>query len=246
MAMSDTSRVVAQPVSAPPPAAEAPWRSGLRGARAHLVPGLVLQAASLALVLAYYHAAPVGAALSALMEFKRQSGFAFGIASTAIFGGLLPFLYLRWLANRTGHRSYDWDQGIGLTAFWAYKGFEIELFYRLEARFIGSGHDLGIIARKVVFDQFIYCPAFAVPVTVAAYYLAADHFRGSAFLADVRAPHWYGRRVLPVLVSNLAVWVPAVAIIYALPTPLQLPLQNLVLCFFTLLIAHQTAPASEA
>jgi hypothetical protein len=44
--------------------------------------------------------------------------------------------------------------------------------------------------------------------------------------------------VLPTLIANFGVWVPAVAIIYALPTPLQLPLQNLVLCFFTLLLAH--------
>jgi hypothetical protein len=49
---------------------------------------------------------------------------------------------------------------------------------------------------------------------------------------------WYRRKVLPVLISNLGVWVPTVCIIYALPTALQLPLQNLVLCFFTLLLAH--------
>jgi hypothetical protein len=40
------------------------------------------------------------------------------------------------------------------------------------------------------------------------------------------------------MIANFAVWVPAVAIIYALPTALQLPLQNLVLLFFTLLLAH--------
>jgi hypothetical protein len=40
------------------------------------------------------------------------------------------------------------------------------------------------------------------------------------------------------LLSSLGVWLPAVAIIYTLPTPLQLPLQNVVLCFFTLLLAH--------
>ena len=36
------------------PITEAPWRAGLRAARAHLIPGLVLQAVALALVLAYY------------------------------------------------------------------------------------------------------------------------------------------------------------------------------------------------
>lgn len=56
--------------------------------------------------------------------------------------------------------------------------------------------------------------------------------------ADFRTRGWYARTVLPTLIANFGVWVPAVAIIYALPTPLQLPRQNLVLCFFTLLLAH--------
>ena len=37
---------------------EAPWAAGLRGARANLVPGLILQAFALTLVLAYYYHAP--------------------------------------------------------------------------------------------------------------------------------------------------------------------------------------------
>jgi hypothetical protein len=42
------------------------------------------------------------------------------------------------------------------------------------------------------------------------------------------------------MVANMGVWLPAVIIIYALPTPLQLPLQNIVLCFYTLIVAYQT------
>jgi hypothetical protein len=218
----------------------APWRSGWQGARAHLKAGLVLQAAALALVLSYYHCAPSRAALSRLMELKLETGFAFGIVSTAVFGGLLPFLYLHHEGKaRTGRPRYDWRQGLGLTAFWGYKGFEVELFYRILARTIGEGHDPGTILRKVAIDQFVYSPIFAVPMTVAAYQWADARGDVGALLSDLRAPRWYRRRAWPVLISNFGVWVPAVALIYALPTPLQLPLQNLVLCFFTLMVAHQ-------
>jgi hypothetical protein len=48
------------------------------------------------------------------------------------------------------------------------------------------------------------------------------------------------------MIANIAVWIPAVAIIYALPTALQLPLQNLVLLFFTLLLAHLNCRRSHA
>jgi len=218
-----------------------PWRAGLRSARAHLVPGLFLQALALALVWSYYRSPAANAALSRLMEFRRRTGFSFAIVSTAIFGGALPFAYLRRFRGKGGRARYDWRQGAALTAFWAYKGFEVDLFYRILSRTVGAGHDVSTIVAKAMIDQFLYCPLIAVPVMVAAYGWIDGHFSAAPALADVRAPGWFARRVLPVLISNFGVWAPAVAIIYALPTPLQLPLQNLVLCFYTLLIAHQTA-----
>jgi hypothetical protein len=73
---------------------------------------------------------------------------------------------------------------------------------------------------------------------VLVYKWCATDFSAWAVLADLRTSGWYYRSVLPTMITNIAVWVPAVAIIYALPTALQLPLQNLVLLFFTLLLAH--------
>ncbi len=215
----------------------APWRSALGGARAHLGAGLALQAGALALVLSYYYCEPARAVLLRLVALRRETGFAFAIVSTAFFGGLLPFLYLR--GGRGRPPRYTWRQGGALIAFWAYKGLEVDVFYRVLAHTVGEGHDLWTIVRKVVSDQFVYCPLIAIPVTVLVYEWVERGFDTAAILADWRAPRWYLRRTVPILISNMGVWIPAVAIIYALPTPLQLPLQNLVLCFYTLIVAHQ-------
>lgn len=217
-----------------------PWRSGLQGARAHLRVCLALQAASLALVLAYYHWEPARSALDRLMEVKLSMGFGFAILSTAFFGGILPYAYLHYEGlKRLGRPRYDGRQGLGLVAFWAYKGFEVDLFYRILARVIGPGHDALTIFKKACTDQLFYGPLYAVPMTVAAYQLIDAHGSFRSVWEDWRAPRWLWRRIVPILISNAAVWMPAVAIIYSLPTPLQLPLQNLVLCFYTLLVAHQ-------
>jgi len=218
---------------------EPPWKAGLRGARANLAPGFVLQITALTVVLAYYHHAPTRAAFEQLAAFRANTGFAFGIVSTGFFGGLLPFLYLRsTAASRT---QYGWRQGLLFTAFWGYKGLEVETWYRLLARVIGEGHDAATIVVKSVLDQGVYCPILAVPLTVLVYQWNATGFSFRAVGADLRAPGWYGRSALPTLLANAGVWIPAVAIIYSLPTPLQLPLQNLVLVFFTLLLAHLNA-----
>jgi hypothetical protein len=218
----------------------APWRSGLQGARAHFWPGVAMQVVCLGLVLAYYRCPPAREVLARVARLKVAMGFSFAVLSTGFFGGWLPFCYLSAGKDRGGRARYRWPQGLALTAFWAYKGLEVDLLYRVLAHAVGSGHDVATIVPKAIFDQFFYCPVFAIPVTVLVYRWTESHFDGAATAADWRAPHWYRRRVLPVLISNLGVWLPAVAIIYALPTPLQLPLQNLVLCFFTLIIAHQT------
>jgi hypothetical protein len=227
---------------------EPPWQAGLRGARANLLPGFVLQVVALGFVLAYYHHAPTRALLEQIMVFRSRTGFACGIVSTGLFGGLLPFFYLR--SNPAWRSQYGWPQGLLLTAFWAYKGLEIEVWYRLLAHIVGPGHDALTIVTKAALDQFVYCPVLAVPVTVLVYRWNALEFDTRAVVADFRAPGWYARSVLPTLIANLGVWVPAVAIIYALPTPLQLPLQNLVLFFFTLLLAHlnrrRAAPPAPA
>lgn len=215
---------------------EPPWQAGLRGARANLLPGLALQVIALVLVLAYYHHAPTRAVFAQVMAFRAQTGFVFGIISTGIFGGLIPFLYLR--SHLAWRSQYRWPQGLLLTLFWGYKGLEIEIWYRVLAHVVGQGHDGLTIAIKAFLDQFVYCPVFAVPLTVLVYKWNAVNFSFRALAADIRTAGWYTRSVLPTMIANLGVWIPAVAIIYALPTPLQLPMQNLVLVFFTLLLAH--------
>jgi hypothetical protein len=220
---------------------DASWRSGVNGARAHFLPGIVLQLVALTLVLGFYNVRAIHGTLYRLLQLREEYGYSLSVATTAIFGGVLPFLFLR-AGNRTlqAISRYSIGQGIGMTAFWAYKGFEVDLWYRIQAHVFGAGHDLSTVVVKVVMDQFVYCPILAVPVTTVVYQLIASHCDWRAVLSDVKAPSWYLRKALPILVSNIGVWVPAVAVIYCLPTPLQLPLQNIVLCFYMLVVAHQT------
>lgn len=221
------------------PSLRAAWQAGLRGARANVLPGLALQAGALALVLAYYWHPPTREILGRIEAWRIAAGFASSFLTTAFFGGLLPLFFL-WAEKATRHR-YDARQAAALILFWGYKGLEVDLWYRLMALTFGEGLDWQTITLKSLCDQLIYCPFFAIPVTVIAYETIESRFNLGAVFADLRAGGWYWRRGLGVLVSSTVIWTPAVFIIYALPTALQLPLQNLVLCFYTLLVAHLTA-----
>jgi len=118
---------------------EPPWRAGLRGARANLVPGFVLQPRLWPSFWPTTIMLRPGRPSNGSRPFARTRVFAFGIVSTGLFGGLLPFLYLR--SNPAARHQYGWRQGLLLTAFWSYKGLEVEAWYRLLARVVGEGHD---------------------------------------------------------------------------------------------------------
>lgn len=217
-----------------PPAA--PWRAGLEGARANLAPGLVLQAFALALVLGYYFVPDFAAWLARLTTLRAHLGLSYSIGSTALFGGLIPWFVLR-LAPATRHR-YTAAQGVGLTGFWALKGIELHLLYAGLALLFGDDNRVGTIVLKTITDQLVYGPLIAVPGMWLGYQWIEHDFSARAVWARFAPRGWYARELLPIFIANFGVWAPTCAILYALPTPLQLPLQNIVLCFFTLMMAH--------
>ena len=231
-------------MSAPALTAEAPWKAGLRGARANLLPGLALQVAALGLVLAYYFNAPFHALLERLSAFRAETGLGYAMVATPVFGGLLPFLYLR--ADPATRARHPWAHLPFFMGFWLWKGVEVDLLYKGLAASVGAGHDLVTISIKVLIDQLAYNPLWAAPTGVLAFAWKDCGFRWRPLRADLAAGRWYARRVWPALLSTWGVWIPAVSLIYALPSSLQLPLFNVVLCFWTLLFSHVVTPAASA
>lgn len=217
---------------------EAPWRAGLHSIRALLRPGLALQAAAFALVLAYYFVPAAADSFAQLARWQTDGGFAFSAITTALCGGLLPFLFLR-LQPET-RNAHPWPHLIFFLLFWAWKGAEVDLWYRTLSWWHGSGNDPGTIARKVLCDQFGFNPLYASPIGNLCFAWKDAGFRWAPVAADLRTGRWYVRSVLPVLLAVWFLWIPVTACIYSLPAPLQMPLFNVVLCFWSMLFAHIT------
>jgi len=220
------------------PVEEAPWRAGLHSIRALLVPGLVLQAVALAVVLGYYFVPATAGFFAQLGRWQAEGGYAFSAVTTGFCGGLLPFLFLR-LHPDTRH-AHPGPHLIFFVLFWAWKGAEVDLWYRTLAWFYGDDHAAGTIARKVLSDQFGFNPLYASPVGNLCFAWKDAGFRWGPVADDLRAGRWYVRRVLPVLLAVWFLWIPVTACVYSLPAPLQMPLFNVVLCFWSMLFAHIT------
>ncbi|MBW8887060.1 MAG: hypothetical protein JF616_04800 [Fibrobacteres bacterium] len=203
-----------------------------------MIPGLVLQAFAIALVAAYYWHAPTRSALDGLAAVKSRFGYAYSMLSTALFGGAIPFLYMR--LNSGTRKVTPGSHGPFYLAFWAYKGFEVDLFYRIQGWLFGNLPTPRTIAEKVVVDQFVYCVLISMPFTVIAFFWKDTGFDWKRLRA-LNLPGFL-KATLPVaLLGTWIVWIPAVTVIYCLPPALQIPLFNIVLCFYALMIAALNA-----
>ena len=202
--------------------------------RENIKPGLVLQAAGLAIVLMYYFFPWFTGKLGIIGQWKAEGGYLYSGVSTALFGGVFPFVLL-YVKDRKQVRGRAASLLVFYILFWFWKGMEVDLMYRVQAWLYGDTNHWLVILKKTATDQLVYCPLWAVP-TMMLFYLWKDAgFKFEETRARLRRDS-FGQRYLRVLFSNLIVWVPAVAIIYQLPLVLQIPLFNLVLAFWTLIL----------
>ena len=210
------------------------WARNVAAAKANLLPGLILQAVGLLVVLLYYYFEPAKSFFMSVAQLKEQHGYVYSGIATVVFGGLIPYV----VHLLTGQVPNGMIRAYALFSifFWLWRGIEVDAFYRLQAELFGSEASIVVVIKKVLADQFIYCVLWASPIC-AFFYSWRDHrfsWRSYCAANDLKS---FLIEVMSFLVATWMVWIPATAIIYSLPSPLQIPLFNLALCFFVLLMS---------
>ena len=214
---------------------EAPWIAGLRAARANLLPGLILQALMVTLLLGYYFHPATTQWLDRLADLKLRWGFGYSALSAAIAGAIIPEI-MRVMVFQKGRAGRENAANLLFTIpFWCGMGMLVDAFYRTQALVFGSEPTFPVVATKVIVDQFIYSPFIATPLTCWLYdwKLAGYRLTGARDWLTMA----YARNVmLPVVFANWGVWIPVVAVLYSLPSALQIPLFGLALSLWVMLL----------
>lgn len=211
-----------------------PLRIGLRSCRELALPAAALLSAGTALVVAYYHVPPVTSALARVGELKRSAGIGFPVFSGMLLSGLVPWLFRMALPALRPARPLA-ELLFGLL-WWAPMIVIVDAFYRLLGHLLdGLGWPVAaLVCAKVCLDMFVFTALFASPANALAHLWKDLGFDLRRLRANLR-PGWYSRLVLPNLVPNYMVWFPGVTLVYAMPADLQLPMANLIGCFWALM-----------
>ncbi len=190
-----------------------------------------------ALVLAYYQAHWSRPWFDWLARAKQQGGYGFSIAAAMVAGGIVPEL-LQIIFFQRGRLTLHNVRELGFTmTFWGITGFTVDLFYRQQTVWFGSGLGWTTVAAKVMVDQFVYTSLYAVPAVTWAYEWKERGYRLHG-LGDLFTPAFYAARIFPTLLANWGVWIPLVTLIYLLPPLLQTPLFTLALTFWVLIVSY--------
>jgi hypothetical protein len=216
-----------------------PLTIGWEAAKANAVPGFILQAAVLAILIAYYTSARFALGLDRLAHFKQQHGLAFVIGAGILAGAILPELFLIFFFQKGKLHRQNFRNLAFTVPTWALDAVLVDLMYRANAILFGNVVTVSVVFAKICVDQLGYNPFLAAPGEVLVYEWKNNGFSWASVRRTFRWSH-YREKIVPTLLATWVVWAPLMAIIYSLPYPLQFPLFSLALTFWVLLLTYMT------
>lgn len=197
------------------------------------LPAFFLQGFALSLAYCFYYVPSALFVFNYIAAAKQEAGIYFAIASTALFGGFIPCLYL-WLTHKIKQQIVF--QFVFYIVVWAILGALVDIFYQQQSIWFGDAVDMQTIAKKAAVDQFIFSALLTCPCLTVAYLWKDCHFNWQQTRTFINRK-LFVEKIPTTVITNWLIWFPAVAIIYSMPANIQIPLFNLVLCFFVLLLS---------
>ncbi len=149
--------------------------------------------------------------------WRERGGWWFDAFGSAVAGVVLPEIARRLAGDRV--RLIWGDLGFRLSYF-GLNGVMVAAFYKLQSVWFGDSGAWQVVLVKMLVDQFIYSLFLAVPLAAVAFAWQAAGFRWKPLREDL-ANGFIFRKIVPVLIPNIAFWFPMVACIYSLPADLQ-------------------------
>lgn len=163
---------------------------------------------------------------------KMQYGLLYGVVSTAVFGGLIPFCVL--VANKTIRHKFA--QNLAFYLFlWALMGLLVDAFYQLQGNWFGYDNTLAVLVKKVLLDQFVFSAFLTCPLLTVSFMWRNYEFSFSTTMNQIDRS-LFTRSIPKTVVTNWIIWLPAVCLIYSMPQSLQISFFNLILCLFVLIL----------
>lgn len=149
--------------------------------------------------------------------FKARSGPLFAMVSNQFAGVIIPIVAI--LLTRV-HRPLTIRDFAFQLGFFGVMGLVVDWLYTGLGALFGPSQSIGTVVLKLIADEGVFTPIFAMPFAVILFLWRDRGFSGNATLRALRAGE-FRNRYFPTLVTCWCFWTPVLCAIYAMPTRLQ-------------------------
>ena len=212
---------------------KSPFSIGWNSARTNAVPMMVLWCFAVALVIGYYKIPAVSAVLSVVEEWQSQGRHLAVFLNRVVFSGIIPGLFM--LSFRSVRPRRPVAVMFAVSVFSGTFGIVCEWMYLAHAAIFGTGIDAATLLKKTLSAQFVWTPLVFCPASAVFFFWVGCDFSFGRFRREWPRD-FLKRAMLPNLIANWMVWVPAIFVIHAFPTPLQIQLSGLVGSLWALML----------
>jgi len=213
----------------------AAFRTAIASARANLLPGLLLQSLMVVFLSLYVAHEGTRAFLNEVAGVKQEAGFAFAFVSYVLAAALLPELLRIAFFQDLRPRWQNLRTFVVSIPFWGFLGVLVDFFYRCQQIWFGTGSDFITVLLKLCVDQFLFSPLVGSPLTAGWFVLLEGRFHKQAWRSLFTVPFLL-ERAFPVQVAGWLIWIPGVALVYFMPSLLQIPVAVLIQAFWVLIV----------
>lgn len=208
-------------------------QTAAQAAKANLLPGLLLQGLMIVFLAAYVCHEGTQRFLQSIADLKDQSGYLFAFCSYVLAAALLPEVLKIGFFQECRIQRKNISDFLTGAPFWGMMGILVDVFYRYQGVWFGNDHSFATIAIKLLVDQFIFSPFLSVPLCVG-YFRWRDAGFSRAALRDTFRLSFITECLLPAQVAGWCIWIPGVALVYFMPSLLQIPVATLIQAFWVL------------
>lgn len=198
-------------------------RIGFLSARERGCAVLTLWLIAALVVITYYFIPGIQSLFEPIGRWQRSYGWRASFCFCALFSGFVPYVVYRLRQGVSRQRPLVTATA---QAIWCgFCGILCGWFFSLQGRWFGCGHELSVVLRKVLVDQFVWSVFVIAPTSSAFYAVLSGGWR----LKDERVSFGVFLRhvYLPFLVTNWIVGIPSNVAVYSFPMDLQIPVLGL-------------------
>ncbi|MFZ5949460.1 MAG: hypothetical protein ACOYXC_02050 [Candidatus Rifleibacteriota bacterium] len=215
--------------------------------KANLKPGAILWVLMLLFFAAYAMNESFRSGLERISHLKTSIGYPFSFAIYVLFAALLPEILKVFFVQKEKFNRKNLENFVFVGIVFGFIGIVTDVFYAYQAHWFGEQNNLRTLILKASVDQGIYSP-IANYLLVSLFFFRENGLRHEV-MRTIFTIQYLSGKILPVVVAGWCIWIPGVMLVYSMPTPLQLPVAALILCFwvliFTFVASHNQPVEAE-